>query len=91
MGGFTLKGPTHTIVSTAPIRCRCIGYSSKISQEVQDFLMQKRDPVLVLSELPQVLRDDMQKHHLSDDMKYEVRPNIVSTPYVQPVYNPNVY
>lgn len=91
MGGFTLRGPTHTIKSTAPIRCRCLGYSGRIDREVQDFLMQKHEHILDLAELPDELHEEMIQCHLTDDMRYEIYLNPVSKPYIPPVYNPNVW
>lgn len=89
MGGFYLKGPTHTIRSTAPVLCRCTGYSGSIDQQLQNFLINKVDRVLDLDELPESLKNTMKKHHLPDDMSYSISPNFKPEPYKPPVYNPN--
>jgi hypothetical protein len=91
MGGFRLIGPTHTIRSTSPILCRCLGYRGKIDQNVQNFLINKDTYVLDLSELPTDLRDRMQLEHLPTDMSYAIEPNPIDQPYTPPVYNPNMW
>ena len=91
MGGFTLKGPTHTIVSTAPINCRCLGYQCSIEQDLQDYLIHKRPHILDLDDLPQSLKDDMNECHLPDDMSYEIRTNPIPIVYAKPKYNPNAW
>ena len=92
MGGFSLSGPTHTIRSTAPIQCRCMGYHTKIDQQLQDFLINKVDHVLDLNELPPALYEEMIQSHIPDDLSYAVDANPPPTPpYKPPVYNPNVW
>jgi|WetSurMetagenome_2_1015567.scaffolds.fasta_scaffold1616194_1 hypothetical protein len=81
MGGFYLRGPTHSIVNTCPNRCRCRGYHGVIDQTIQDFLIRKVDRILNLEDLPPNMRDEMVQSHLPDDMHYKVIPNS----------NPNVW
>lgn len=92
MGGFRLIGPTHTIHNTAPIRCRCMGYHTRIDQQLQDFLINKVDHVLDLNELPPALQEEMIGAHLPDDMSYSVVVHPPPhPPYKPPVYNPNMW
>lgn len=91
MGGFTLRGPRHTIRSTAPYKCRCMGYIGTISGELEESLMRKEEKILILEELPEELRTEMKMSHLSEDMRYEVIENKKPMTYPRYEYNPNIY
>lgn len=91
MGGFYLIGPTHTIRSTAPRTCRCMGYRGGIDQQVQDLLMNNSSHVLDIDQLPQWLADQMLTCHIGDDLGYAIYPNPEPVgPPKPPVYNPNI-
>lgn len=75
MGGFRLQGPNYRFVSIPTVqRCRCMGYSGTIDADVETLLLNNRDKYLELSALPRELREEMQKHHLGDNMSYDVIP-----------------
>lgn len=76
MGGFRLQGPNYRFVSLpSTSRCRCMGYSGTITEEIEAMLVKKHDKWLELYELPVELREEMIKVHLGDNMSYDVIHN----------------
>lgn len=76
MGGFQLTGPNYIIHSVpGELRCRCAGYRGTICEDLETLLVNKVDKILSFSDLPQTLREEMQKYHLGNTMEYKVIDN----------------
>jgi len=73
MGGFRFQGPNYRIESLPSYpMCRCMGFHGQISEAIETMLVNKPDKMLVLTELPQYLQEEMSKHHLGNTMRYEL-------------------
>lgn len=70
MGGFTLIGPSYTFKSLAGMRCRCTGYTGKISADIEKTLVSQEQQYLDLSIFPEDVRENMMKHHLGNNFNY---------------------
>lgn len=78
MGGFRLQGTSFRIRNLlGAVQCKCMGFACLIHESVEAFLVNKEDKVLIVSELPYLIRCAMKGVHLGDVMEYEV---VVSTP-----------
>ena len=77
MGGFTLEGPTYRISSLPDIQpCRCTGFRTKISKELEDYFVSKNEKILNLSELPQQMQNEMLKCHIGQNLDYKVEESV---------------
>ena len=77
MGGFTLEGPTYRISSLPDKqRCRCTGFRTNISKELEDYFVNKNEKVLKLNEIPQQMQDDMLKCHIGENFNYKVEKSV---------------
>ena len=75
MGGFRLQGPNYKIISlpsTDGTRCKCIGYSGTIDEDVETMLVEKEDKTLILYELPLEVQSSLRRYHLGENMMYKV-------------------
>lgn len=73
MGGFVFQGPNYKIRSLrGEVQCKCMGFWALIHETVESFLVNKEDKVLIVSELPYLIRYAIKDVHLGDIMEYEV-------------------
>lgn len=73
MGGFVFQGPNYKIRSLrGEVQCKCMGFLALIHETVESFLVNKEDKVLIVSELPYLIRYAIKDVHLGDIMEYEV-------------------
>ena len=77
MGGFTLVGPNFTFQNLPnKVRCRCLGFTSNISQDVEDMLLKDEEKILKVSNLPDSLVAQMENFHLGDERHYDVKKRV---------------
>lgn len=73
MGGFRLQGPTYRIQSLrGEVQCKCMGFAGLVHETVESFLVNKEEKVLIVKDLPYLIRCAMKGVHLGDVMEYEV-------------------
>lgn len=73
MGGFRLQGTSFRIRNLlGAVQCKCMGFACLIHESVEAFLVNKEDKVLIVSELPYLIRYAIKDVHLGDIMEYEV-------------------
>jgi hypothetical protein len=98
MGGFEFKGPNYifrnkpTIVNGQIVMCRCMGFSSNISKQMEEYLEIHLGLPLNLNDIPdQELAKRMQRYHLGNNMEYTMMANRPESPhkYVYPYPDPS--
>lgn len=81
MGGFTLVGPNYVFQNLPnKIQCRCLGFTSKISTEVEELLRNDLTQTLKRETLPDELSEAMEGFHLGDEMRYTVKKRVSNDP-----------
>jgi phage terminase large subunit len=73
MCGFTLIGPDYVFRNKLNVKkCSCTGFTSLISQDLQDTLLHESIQKLDFEKLPNDIVSIMDDYHLGDNLYYEV-------------------
>lgn len=78
MGGFFLRGPTHTFSNSISTNCRCPSFKAEIDEITENRLLRKRVFRLYVSrDLPQHIREQIKnkRPHLGTDKGYVFERN----------------
>jgi len=80
MGGFTLIGSQY-IFQNFPNeeRCRCIGYTGVVNDEMEELLFKDPEKTLKLESLPDSVIASMEGFHLGEERRYSVKRRVATT------------